>query len=169
MRLISTRDWGFRITGITCTIKCKPWNLAFIKVELMFLACEQALCGTLAVGWEKEGGRATTFLEFEYLHKKVDEKCWLTEMTLVMMSLPLAPVFQCLFTFALVSTSRWLAEIWQLSQQETTEELEVEFKFKLQALLPFPAPLPEHPQEHSCRLIFLACRQAFWKVMGAPR
>ena len=72
----------------------------------MFLACKQALCGTLAAGWEKEGGRATTSLEFEYLHKKVDEKCRLTEMTLVMMSLPLAPVFQCLFTFALVSTSR---------------------------------------------------------------
>ena len=41
----------------------------------MFLACEQALCGTLAAGWEKEGGRATTSLEFEHLHKKVDEKC----------------------------------------------------------------------------------------------
>ena len=138
-RLISTRDWGFRITGITCTIKCKPWNLACIKVELKFLACEQALCGTLAAGWEKEGGCATMSLEFEYLHKKVDEKCWLTEMTLVMMSLPLARVFQCLFTFALVSASHWLAEIWQLSQRETTEELEVEFKF----------------QRRSCKLSFL--------------
>ena len=32
------------------------------------------------------------------------------EMTLVMTSLPVARVFQCLFTFALVSASRWLAE-----------------------------------------------------------
>ena len=43
--------------------------------------------------------------------EKVQAKCWLVEMTLVMTSLPLARVFQCLFTFALVSTSRWLVEI----------------------------------------------------------
>ena len=30
------------------------------------VACKQA--GDLAVGWEKEGELATTFLEFEYLH-----------------------------------------------------------------------------------------------------
>ena len=35
-------------------------------------------------------------------------------MRLVMTSLPLARDFQCLFTFALVFTSRWSAEIWQL-------------------------------------------------------
>ena len=34
----------------------------------------------------------------------------LPEMTVVMTSLPLARVFQCLFTFALVSASRWFAE-----------------------------------------------------------
>ena len=38
--------------------------------------------------------------------------------------------FQCLFTFALVSASRWLGEIWQLSRRGATEELEVEFKFQ---------------------------------------
>ena len=32
------------------------------------LACEQALWSTLAVGQEKEGELATTFLEFDYLH-----------------------------------------------------------------------------------------------------
>ena len=47
---------------------------------------------------------------------------------LVMTSLPLARVFQCLFTFALVSTLCWLAEIWQLSRQGATGELKVEFK-----------------------------------------
>ena len=31
-----------------------------------------------------------------------------------------ARVFQCLFTFALVSSSRWLAEIWQLSRRGAT-------------------------------------------------
>ena len=41
-------------------------------------------------------------------------------MTLVMTSLPLASVFQCLFTFAFVYALRWLAEIWQLSRREAT-------------------------------------------------
>ena len=56
-------------------------------------------------------------------------------MTVVMTSLP----FQCLFTFALVSASRWLAEIWQLSRRGATGELEVEFKF----------------ERRSCKLSFL--------------
>ena len=62
--------------------------------------------------------------------KKVDAKCWLPETTLVMTLLPLARVFQCLLTFALVSTVRWLVEIWQLSQRGATGELEMEFKFQ---------------------------------------
>ena len=50
-------------------------------------------------GGAGKGRRAcTASLEFEYLHRKDDAKCWLAEMTL-----PLARVFQCLFTFALVS------------------------------------------------------------------
>ena len=51
----------------------------------------------------------------------------------------LSRVFQSVFTFALVSASRWLAEIWQLSWWEATGELEVEFKF----------------QRRSCKLSFL--------------
>ena len=39
------------------------------------LACEQVLQSTLVAGWEKEGELATTSLEFEYLHQKVDENC----------------------------------------------------------------------------------------------
>ena len=42
---------------------------------------------------------------------KVDTKYWLGEMTLVMTSLLLARAFQCCLH------SRWLAEIWQLSQR----------------------------------------------------
>ena len=34
--------------------------------------------------------------------EKVDAKCLLVEMTLVMTSLPLTRLFQCLFTFALI-------------------------------------------------------------------
>ena len=52
---------------------------------------------------KKEGELATASLEFEYLYqKKVDAKCCLAKTTLLMMSLPLARVFQCLFTFALI-------------------------------------------------------------------
>ena len=57
--------------------------------------------GALVVG-RKEKELATTSLEYEYLLRK--SRC---EMLIgIMMSLPLARVFQCLFTFVLVSTSR---------------------------------------------------------------
>ena len=69
--------------------------------------------------------------------EKVDVKCWLAEMTLLMTSLLRA--FQCFFTFALVSASHWLAEIWQLNRRVATGELEVGFKF----------------QRGSCKLSFL--------------
>ena len=59
----------------------------------------RALRGALAAGREKEGELATTSLEFENLGNAD------AEMTLVMTSLTLASVFQCLFTFALVSAS----------------------------------------------------------------
>ena len=107
----------------------------FIEVDFkskVFLACEQTLRGAL----EEEGELTTTSLEVEYLAK----------MTLIMTSLPLPRVFQCLFTLALVSASRWLVEIWQLSRRGATGELEVEFKF----------------QKRSCKLsfIFPPCRRS---------
>ena len=43
--------------------------------------------------------------------EKVNAKCWLAEMTLVMTSLLLPHVFQSFFTFALIATLRWLDEI----------------------------------------------------------
>ena len=69
--------------------------------------------------------------------------------------IPLASVFQCVLTLALISASRWLTEIWQLSWQRATGELEVEFKFQrcnCEALLPFPTLPPEHAGELACRL-----------------
>ena len=72
--------------------------------------------------------------------ENVEAKCWLAEMTLVMTSLFLARVFQMFVTLALVSASRWLAEIRQLGRRgAATGELEVEFKF----------------QRRSCKLSFL--------------
>ena len=44
---------------------------------------EQTLRGPLTAGREKELDLATTSLEFEYLHRKNVRKCWLAEMTIV--------------------------------------------------------------------------------------
>ena len=51
--------------------------------------------------------------------EKVNVKCWLAEMTLVMTSLLLARVFQHLFTFALVSTS---CSDWRKSNSSVDRE-----------------------------------------------
>ena len=72
-------------------------------------------------------------------------------MTLVMTSLPFALFFQCLFKFTLVLTSRWLAEIWQLSRRGATGELGVEFKFASRPS--FSRPPPESPWELARRLM----------------
>ena len=57
------------------------------------VACEQTLWGALAVGRENEGELASTSLELNICIEKVDAKCWLAEMALVMTSSPLARVF----------------------------------------------------------------------------
>ena len=93
-------------------------------------ASEEALLDNLAAGWEKEGELATTSLEFEYLHQKSRCEIVIGGDDIILTSLPLARVFQCLFTFVLVSASRWLVEIWQLSQRGVTGELGMEFKFQ---------------------------------------
>ena len=127
------------------------------------LACEQALQSTLASGWEKEGELATTSPEFEYLHQKVDEKCWLAKMSLVTTSLS----WYVFFNICLHLCSSPLRADWRKSDssclQGTTGELDVEFKFQrhtcsLQALLPFPAPPPERPGEFARRLVVLRSR-----------
>ena len=73
-------------------------------------------------------------------------------MIFVMTSLPLVRVFQCLFTFTLVSASRWLAGIWQLSQQRATRELEVEFKFQRGVHCSCKLSFLFLPGELACRL-----------------
>ena len=93
------------------------------------VACDQALRGALAAGREKEGDLATTSLEFEYPHRKSRCKMLIGGYDISNDIITLGTFFQCLFTFALVLASRWLAEIWQLSRRGATGELEVEFKF----------------------------------------
>ena len=97
--------------------------------------------------WRRGGKRN---LNLNFASKKVNVKCWLAEMTLGMTSL----AFQYLFTFALLSASRWLAEIWELSWRGATGELKVEFKFKFNSsLLPFPSPPPERSGQLARRLL----------------
>ena len=70
------------------------------------IACEQVL-GAL---WRRGGKRKESLqLRLRNLNiciEKVDTKCRLADMTLIMTLLPLALVFQCLFTFTLVSAMR---------------------------------------------------------------
>ena len=74
--------------------------------------------------------------------EKVDAKCCLAEMTLVMISLSMARAFQCLFIFVLVSFNRIsgnLAAQLTGSHRGIGEIPETQ----LHALLPFPVPPPE--------------------------
>lgn len=105
--------------------------------------------GRFTTGREKDGEPATMFLEFEYLHR-VDVKCWLAKMTLVIFLMFL----RSLCAFALVSTLCWLAEIWQLSWRGVTRKLELEFKFQrhIACSLFFPQP--------AARDLRRACSQA---------
>ena len=48
--------------------KLSKFLLLSYRLSLAYLACEQALWGTLLAGREKEGELATASLEFEYLH-----------------------------------------------------------------------------------------------------
>ena len=78
--------------------------------EKLSVTCQQALRGALEARRERKESLQLRLWNLNICIEKVDAKCWLAEMTLVMTSLSLARVFQCLFTFALVSASRWLAE-----------------------------------------------------------
>ena len=103
------------------------------------IACEQALRVALAAGREKDGELATTSMRNTYWWR------W----HLVMMSLPLARVFQCLFIYAVVSALRWMAEIWQISRRGATGELEMEFKLQRRRALSIYQTLWETSMERS--------------------
>ena len=129
--------------SINQSINCLYTHVASSELKSLFKICTSLRAsssgcsgGRAGKGWDL----ATTCLEFKYLHRQIEKvaaKCWLAEMTLIMTQFPLACVFQCLFTLSLISASRWLAEIWQLSRRGATGELEVEFK----------------SQRHSCKAV----------------
>ena len=87
------------------------------------------LRGALAAGREKERELATTSLEFEYLHRKSRGEMLIGGDDISYDVITPWHVFSMFVGVALVSASRWLTEIWQLSRQGATGELEVEFKF----------------------------------------
>ena len=105
-------------------------------------------------GGKRKGSLQLRLWNLNICIKKVNAKCWLAEMTLVMTSLLLAHVFQCFFTFTLVSASCWLAEIWQLSRGGATGELEVEWNSRDVVVR---APSFSHP---AARAPQRACSQA---------
>ena len=129
------------------------------------LACKQALRALWRRGGKRKDSLLLRLWNLNICIEKVDAKCWLAEMTLVMTSLLLARVFQCLFTFALISASRWLAEIWQYSRRGAAGEMEVEFKFqrrscKLSLLFP--------PRHQSTPDTLLASYRSlnFWTIVN---
>ena len=81
------------------------------------IACEQALRGALAAGQEKEKSLQLRLWNLNICIEKVDAKCWLAEMTLVMTSLPLAHVVSM---FVYICTRFRFGPIgWNLTAQST--------------------------------------------------
>ena len=125
------------------------------RQNLSCVACEQAVRG----GKRKESLQLRLW-NLNICIEKVDAKCWLAEMALVMTLLPLPRVFQC---FALVSASRWLAEIWQLSRRGATGELEVEFKFQRRSCkLSFLFPFRRQSAPESLLASYFLCKEVFF-------
>ena len=127
-RRLASRPLGIYNLTKAYTGHSLSWSVATFEylTELMIIlevnwgiTYEQTLRGPLTAGREKEGDLATAPLEFEYLHRK--SRCEILiggdDILVIMTPLP----------FALASTSRWLAEIWQLSRRAATGKLKAEF------------------------------------------
>ena len=106
-------------------------------VELLLLilkcpcfVCLQASSPGRSGGGARKGSRACNCVcgIWIYASNFFDAKCWFAEMTLLMTSF--GTCLSMFVTFALVSASRWLAEIWQFSRPGPRGDLEVEFKFQ---------------------------------------
>ena len=98
--------WGKQPPLISCHNHFLAWQL--YSFPLSFNACNSLRASSPghSGGRAGKGRRACTYVS-GICFEKVDAKPWLAEMTLAMKSLPLAHVFQCLFTFALISASCW--------------------------------------------------------------
>ena len=80
---------------------CCSVFLSNVNLFIRWQACEQALWHALVGGWGRKESLQLHLRNLNICIEKVNAKCWLAEMTLVMTSLLLAHVFQSLFTFEL--------------------------------------------------------------------
>ena len=144
---------------LTCLINILSYHVTLLILCVIFMccrryklrneriiACEQALRGALAVGRDNEGQIATTSLEFEYLSRKSRCEMLIGGDDVSDDVITLGTCFQCLVTFAFVSASCSLAEIWQLSQRGIRGGIKNSRKV-VASFLPFPAPPPERSGE----------------------
>ena len=107
------------------------------------------------MGWEKEGGLATTSLEFEYLHRKSRCEMLIGGDDISNDVITLGTCFSMFVfiraCFCLTVISRNLTAQSARSHGGIGGEIQIP-KTWLQALLPFSALLPEHPRELAHRL-----------------
>ena len=102
-----------------------------VKLLILILKCPCFVCLRASSpghsgGGARKGSRACNCVCGLWIY--FDAKCWFAEMTLLMTSF--GTCLSMFVTFALVSASRWLAEIWQFSRPGPRGDLEVEFKFQ---------------------------------------
>ena len=81
------------------------------------IACEQALRGALAAGREKEESLQLCLWNLKICIEKLDAKCWLAEMTLVMTSFPLRCAFTC-FSMLVYIRARLVMRIEDMITQD---------------------------------------------------
>ena len=136
-----------RTTSSNVSIRHGHYNRSSVfSIQSRFNTSLRASSPGRSGGGAGKGRRTCNYVSGIWISaSKVSAKCWLTEMALVMTSLPLARIFNVWLH------SRWLAEIWQLSRRGATGKLEAAFKF----------------QRHSCKLSFLfapgeLARRLFW-------
>ena len=151
-----------------------PYNKSFINLALMVKMARYGPRSFVRFYWPRlclgpsprtsplgrssgglgKGGRACSYVSGIWLSalKKVDPKCWLTEMTLVMTSLPLAFGFVCFsmffyirarFRFPLIG-GNLTAQGREGGREGTTGEFEVKFKLQRRRCKLFL--LPPHRQ-----------------------
>ena len=99
-------------------------------------------------------------LEFKYLHKKIDAKCWLVEMTLVMTSLPLACAFMCFSMFFYIILCLFMLHAdWRKSDSSVDGESQENWRWnsncrdKVASSPTFSCPTGERPRKLAHRLV----------------
>ena len=114
-------------------------NFIFLRFKLIIISLRASSPGRSG-DWAKKGKRACNYVSGIWISaSKKSMRKLIGGDDISNEVITSVRVFQFLFTFAFVSASRWLVEIWQLSRRGDTGKLEVEFKF----------------QRRSCELSFL--------------